>query len=215
MFSQLIVLCCCVFCEHVADGCASTSRCLNPTTNRFLIYRNCAVQLEKEIVQMAKKTVKPCQLAGIGKHWGKTSIPSLCVPYCCRRPTWRKWPKKKPKEGATTLKTCENSGPLTTDARILHRKPYSRYVVFIIHVGGTRCVPSSTGNIMKIHARITLTVEFIRGYIFIFLFYVWIQRRVWSRLTFFRFYWFSGRGSNRVLPLPIRGKSRHARVVGH
>ena len=44
--------------------------------------------------------------------------------------------------------------------------------VFIIHVGGTRCVTSSTDNIMKIHARITLNVEFIRGYIFIFLFYV-------------------------------------------
>jgi hypothetical protein len=42
----------------------------------------------------------------------------------------------------------------------------------VIHVGGTRCVTSSTGNIMKIRARITLAVEFIRGYIFIFLFYV-------------------------------------------
>ena len=45
-------------------------------------------------------------------------------------------------------------------------------LVFVIHVGGTRCVPSSTDNIMNIRARITLTVEFIRGYIFIFLFYV-------------------------------------------
>ena len=44
--------------------------------------------------------------------------------------------------------------------------------VFLIHVGGTRCVTSSTDNIMKIRARITLIVEFIRGYIFIFLFYV-------------------------------------------
>jgi hypothetical protein len=44
--------------------------------------------------------------------------------------------------------------------------------VFIIHVGGTRYVTSSTDNIMKIHAGITLNVEFIRGYIFIFLFYV-------------------------------------------
>ena len=62
-----------------------------------------------------------------------------------------------------------------------------RYVksVFIIHVGGTRCVTSSIENIMKIRARITLTVEFIRGYIFKFLFYVWIQLRVWSILTFF------------------------------
>ena len=44
--------------------------------------------------------------------------------------------------------------------------------IFIVHVGGTRCVTSRTDNIMKIHARITLTVEFIRGYIFLFLFYV-------------------------------------------
>jgi hypothetical protein len=41
--------------------------------------------------------------------------------------------------------------------------------VVIIHVVGTRGVPSSTGNIMKIHARITLTVEFIRPYFFIFI----------------------------------------------
>ena len=40
--------------------------------------------------------------------------------------------------------------------------------VFMIHVGGTRCVTSSIENIMKIRARITLNVEFIRGYIFRF-----------------------------------------------
>jgi hypothetical protein len=45
------------------------------------------------------------------------------------------------------------------------------HVVHVVHVGGTRCVTSSTDNIMKILARITLTVEFIRGYIFIFLLY--------------------------------------------
>ena len=44
--------------------------------------------------------------------------------------------------------------------------------IFIIHVGGTRCVTFSTDNIMKIRARITLTVEFIRECIFIFLLYV-------------------------------------------
>ena len=46
----------------------------------------------------------------------------------------------------------------------------NRYVksVFMIHVGGTRCVTSSTDNIMKIHARITLTVEFIRTCICLF-----------------------------------------------
>ena len=45
-----------------------------------------------------------------------------------------------------------------------------RYVklVFVIHVGGTRYVTSSTDNIMKIHVRITLTVECIRTCIFLF-----------------------------------------------
>jgi hypothetical protein len=45
-------------------------------------------------------------------------------------------------------------------------------------VGGTRCVTSSTDNIMKIRARITLTVEFIRTCIFLCLFDVEIQLRV-------------------------------------
>ena len=40
--------------------------------------------------------------------------------------------------------------------------------VFIVHVGGTRCVTSSTDNNLKIRARITLTVEVIRTCIFIF-----------------------------------------------
>jgi len=47
-----------------------------------------------------------------------------------------------------------------------------REICIIVHVGGTRCVTSSTDHCMKIHARRTLSVEFIRGYIFIFLFYV-------------------------------------------
>jgi len=66
-----------------------------------------------------------------------------------------------------------------------------RYVklVFVIHVGGTRCITSSTDNIMKILARITLNVEFIRTCIFIFWFYVWIQLRVWSILTLFSIFW--------------------------
>jgi hypothetical protein len=50
--------------------------------------------------------------------------------------------------------------------------------VFMIHVGGTRCVPSRTDNIMKRRARITLNDEFIRGYIFLFLCHVEIQGRV-------------------------------------
>ena len=41
--------------------------------------------------------------------------------------------------------------------------------VFVVHVGGTRCVTSSTDNIMKRQARITLTVDCIRGCIVIFL----------------------------------------------
>jgi hypothetical protein len=54
-----------------------------------------------------------------------------------------------------------------------------------VHVGGTRCVTSSTDHYMKRHARITLTVEFIRTRIFLFLFHVQIQWRVWSILTLF------------------------------
>jgi hypothetical protein len=38
--------------------------------------------------------------------------------------------------------------------------------VFMMHVGGTRGVTSSTDHIMNIHARTTLTVECIRGYYF-------------------------------------------------
>ena len=44
--------------------------------------------------------------------------------------------------------------------------------VFVVHVGGTRCVTSSTDHYMNIHARITLSVECIRTFIFILLFYV-------------------------------------------
>ena len=75
--------------------------------------------------------------------------------------------------------TIHTHPSISTSARCKQCPP-GRYVklVFVIHVGGTRYVTSSTGNIMKIHARITLTVEFIRGYIFIFLFYVSIQLRV-------------------------------------
>jgi len=50
--------------------------------------------------------------------------------------------------------------------------------VFMIHVGGARCVPSSTDNNMKIPARITLFVACIRSFIFFFLFHVEIQLRV-------------------------------------
>ena len=41
--------------------------------------------------------------------------------------------------------------------------------VFVVHVGGTRCVTSSTDNIMKIQARITLTVEFSVFFYFYFM----------------------------------------------
>jgi hypothetical protein len=51
-------------------------------------------------------------------------------------------------------------------ARITLTVECIRTCVFVVHVGGTRCVTSSTGNIMKIQARITLTVEVIRTCIF-------------------------------------------------
>ena len=64
----------------------------------------------------------------------------------------------------------------TTRPKVLraHGHTTTRYVksVFIVHVGGTRCVTFSIENIMNIRARITWTVEFIRGYIFICLLYV-------------------------------------------
>ena len=41
---------------------------------------------------------------------------------------------------------------------------------FFVHVGCTRCVTFSTANNMKIRARITLNVEFIRTCIFYFYF---------------------------------------------
>jgi hypothetical protein len=56
---------------------------------------------------------------------------------------------------------------------------FIRYVksVFVIHVGGTRgVVTSSTDHILKRQARITLKVECIRTCIFVFLLHVWIQR---------------------------------------
>ena len=48
----------------------------------------------------------------------------------------------------------------------------ARYVksVFLVHVGGTRCVTSSTDHYMKIQARTTLSVEVIRTCIFLCLF---------------------------------------------
>jgi hypothetical protein len=44
--------------------------------------------------------------------------------------------------------------------------------VCVIHVGGTRCVTSSTDHSMNIRARITWTVECIRTCIFVVLCYV-------------------------------------------
>jgi hypothetical protein len=78
------------------------------------------------------------------------------------------------------VEMCSNVGGGQTKQRIVQTRetmriaPETRYVksVCMIHVGGTRCVTSSTDNILNIHFRITLTVEFIRGYIFKCLFYV-------------------------------------------
>ena len=57
--------------------------------------------------------------------------------------------------------------------------------VFMVHVGGTRCVTSSTDNTMTRQACITWGVECIRACIFIFLFDVEIQWQVRSLLTLF------------------------------
>ena len=50
----------------------------------------------------------------------------------------------------------------------------NRYVksVFMLHVGGTRCVTWSIDRIIQRHACITWGVEFIRAIFFIFFFYV-------------------------------------------
>ena len=40
------------------------------------------------------------------------------------------------------------------------RQARVREICIVVHVGGTRCVTSSTDHTMKIHARIILTVEF-------------------------------------------------------
>jgi len=98
--------------------------------------------------------------------------------------SWHRW---------TALLTCRRF--VVCCARVIWAPPCwtnPGTCKFIVHVGGTRCVTSSTDNNLKILARITLTVEFIRTCIFLCLCYVWIQLRVWSILTFFRFYWFSG-----------------------
>jgi len=64
--------------------------------------------------------------------------------------------------------------------------------VFVVHVGGTRCVTSSTDNIMKRQARITLTVDCTRGCIVIFLILCVNTRTSMIKThVFFRFYWFS------------------------
>ena len=55
---------------------------------------------------------------------------------------------------------------------------FSEWYVFIVHGGSTRCVLSSTDNIMNRQARITLTVECIRTCIVILFFDVSIQGRV-------------------------------------
>ena len=47
---------------------------------------------------------------------------------------------------------------------------YVCIVVHVVHVGGTRCVTSSTDPYMKIHGCVTLSVECIRPCIFVFLF---------------------------------------------
>ena len=68
----------------------------------------------------------------------------------------------------------KHRSPVVVGGLVLVVSHVERYVksVFVVHVGGTRCVTSSTDHYMNIHARITLSVEFIRTCIFLFLFYV-------------------------------------------
>ena len=79
---------------------------------------------------------------------------------------WWRW-------STPTTHTCSCSRRCCCGRSFWPRVPWKcRYVksVCIIHVGGTRCVTSRTANNMKIRARITLTVEFIRTCIFLFWF---------------------------------------------
>ena len=68
-------------------------------------------------------------------------------------------------ETETTIQGTPQNIPLALLDRVVRE-------VFIIHVGGTRCVTSSTDHYLKIQARITLTVEVIRTCLFLFLLYV-------------------------------------------
>ena len=56
------------------------------------------------------------------------------------------------------------------DARLDGKEHAMVCAIGLVHVGGTRCVTSSTDNIMNIQARVTLTVEFIRACILICVF---------------------------------------------
>ena len=71
-------------------------------------------------------------------------------------------------ETETTIQGTPQNIPLALLDRVVRE-------VFIIHVGGTRCVTSSTDHYMKIQAWITLSVECIRTCIFLFVLYVSIQ----------------------------------------
>ena len=80
------------------------------------------------------------------------------------------------KEEAAVLSKLEVLASTTMSSN-KEREDFSRLIVsggvrevFMVHVGGTRCVPFRTDHIMNILARITLTVEVIRTCIFIFLF---------------------------------------------
>ena len=70
-----------------------------------------------------------------------------------------------------------NAAPPSPSAASVGTMDTATYVksVFIVHVGGSCCVTSSTDHYMKIHAWITLNVECIRICLFLFLFDVEIQ----------------------------------------
>ena len=74
-------------------------------------------------------------------------------------------------ETETTIQGTPQNIPLALLDRVVRE-------VLMIHVGGTRCVTSSTDHYLKMHACITLSVECIRTCICICLFDVSIQGRV-------------------------------------
>ena len=58
--------------------------------------------------------------------------------------------------------------PMPTETELYGGECHVVREVLMIHVGGTRCVTSSTVHSMNIHARITWTVEVIRNFFYVY-----------------------------------------------